>query len=84
MSMMIFGITHLIHVVVEQQHPASFVCCRLCRSVQVVSNVCPLSISTLGLQEKLKRMNPEQRAKAEARQERIQSKRAMKQRMIRA
>ena len=40
--------------------------------------------SMLGLQEKLKRMNPEQRAKAEARQERIQSKRAMKQRMIRA
>jgi hypothetical protein len=36
------------------------------------------------LQEKVKRMTPEQRAKFEARQERVQTKRAMKQRMIRA
>ncbi len=34
------------------------------------------------LQEKVKRMTPEQRAKFEARQERVQTKRAMKQRMI--
>ncbi|KAL0053529.1 hypothetical protein WJX82_007043 [Trebouxia sp. C0006] len=34
--------------------------------------------------EKVKRMAPEQRAKFEARQERVQTKRAMKQRMIRA
>ena len=36
------------------------------------------------LQEKVKRMTSEQRAKYEARQERVQTKRAMKQRMIRA
>ena len=36
------------------------------------------------LQEKVKRMTPEQRAKFKAREERIQTKRAMKQRMIRA
>lgn len=36
------------------------------------------------VQEKLKRMMPEQRAKAEARQERVQMNRAMKKRMIRA
>ena len=37
----------------------------------------------LNLQEKVKRMTPEQRAKYEARQERVQTKRAMKSRMIR-
>ena len=36
------------------------------------------------LQEKVKRMAPEQRAKFEARQERVQTKRAMNKRMIRA
>ena len=36
------------------------------------------------VQEKLKRMNPEQRAKIKAREERVQMKRQMKQRMIRA
>ncbi len=44
---------------------------------------CELLVCT-NLQEKVKRMAPEQRAKFEARQERVQTKRAMKQRMIRA
>ena len=44
---------------------------------------CDLLVWT-NLQEKVKRMTPELRAKFEARQERVQTKRAMKQRMIRA
>lgn len=43
-----------------------------------------LDLALLGLQEKVKRMTPEQRAKFKAREERIQTKRAMKQRMVRA
>ena len=43
-----------------------------------------LTLLMFGLQEKVKRMTPEQRAKFKAREERVQTKRAMKQRMVRA
>lgn len=51
---------------------------------QVLLNDTSLMLLMLGLQEKVKRMTPEQRAKFKAREERVQTKRAMKQRMIRA
>lgn len=50
----------------------------------VLLNGTSLMLLMLGLQEKVKRMTPEQRAKFKAREERVQTKRAMKQRMIRA
>ena len=61
--------------------------CLVCfsRKLSLCQQLCKHRKEAYGftLQEKVKRMNPEQRAKYEARQERVQTKRAMKSRMIR-